>query len=694
MTDDDLEALRADLARHTGTARTRPLITLGNALAERYWRVAPGTSAGEPYLNEAIHVIDEAYGYLEPGQFLRGQVASQLGWLIGNRHAVHGGPEQDRERGIRLLEEALTFPQLPQMLQTLARLVLGQLLLSRAIRSLQSGDSAMRVMRSGLSGEEAADADRAVECFRQVVDGPAAVAESTVVARMMLTVAEGLRALAGGLGGGLGSLDITPMIQALAALQNAQQQGAMRMPGYPLGFTPSFLDADKLGTVDPIERPVAVVDGAPPATSPPPPPQQPAKPPVSATTLRAALLGKLPGRGFAAILSLLSEGARIPAIDTVDELVALGSSLVEAPGAVGTDHLLLAVTLYLRSRVDGGGWGDNGADDTRAAGDSLLAAAVALVAESADAVAVAFRLATVLDERLPVRNIRTRLSEAFETVTEALRQVGADGLIYPTSGDMLLLSSVSGRFEYAAAGSRLPARVLVAGDGPIPDEPTVSYVGSGAQVVALANRTRLPLTESAVFVANPRRDRKQATLDALVLRRTFYVRSTGLGETAENGDGVGTPDEVRARLNASMLHLGCGVSAEGGLELAGPAVLNLAEIASANPAKAGGLAVLPPTPTGAATLTEALLASRFVGVIGFRDPVPDHQTASLIYLLLHAHLVDEGRDPASAVKEVRCWMADPHRKPPDYLPTWCETMAADADMADPAYWGTLIYSGV
>jgi len=135
------------------------------------------------------------------------------------------------------------------------------------------------------------------------------------------------------------------------------------------------------------------------------------------------------------------------------------------------------------------------------------------------------------------------------------------------------------------------------------------------------------------------------------------------------------------------------VSAEGGLELAGPAVLDPVEIATGNPAKACGLAVLPPTATGAAALTEALLTSRFLGVIGFRDPVPD-QIASLMYFLLHAQLIDEGRDPASAVKAVRNWMRDPHRKPPAYLPTWCEVLARDPDMADPAYWGALIYSGV
>jgi hypothetical protein len=697
MTDDSLEVLRANLARHTKKARTRPLVELGQALADRYWRVGPRSPEGGPYLDEAIEVTDEAYGHLEPGEFLRGQVAGRLGWLIGFRHMMHGSPESDRERGIDLLEEALTFPQQPQIIQSCVRFTLGQLLLSRVTRTMQSGDFAMRAMRAGLSREEMATADRAVACFREILDGPASSAEITSLARTMLGVAEAAQTLAGGLGGGPGGLDLGRMMQALAALQNAQQQAAARPAGVGLGRMPNFFDfdADTIANADPLERPVAVVDGTRPDAPTPPRPRPQAAPRVPAATLRKALLDKLPGPDdLAGVLAMLDEGATPPGVDTVDELVALGSSLVEAPGAAGTDHLLLAVALHLRGVVDdGGGWGDGGADDVRAEGDSLLAAAGALAAAPADTVAVAFRLATLLDERLPGRDIRTRLGEGFATVTEALRTVGADGLVYPASGEMLLLSSATGRISYAASGSGLPARVLVAGAGPIPGEPTVSYVGSGAQVLELAGRTRLPLTGSAVFVTNPRHDRKQATFDAMALRRTFYPRSTGLGETAENVDGAGTPDEVRTRLNASMLHLGCGVSVEGGLELAGPDVLGPAEIAAGTPAEVGGLAVLPPTATGAAALTEALLASRFVGVIGFREPVPD-LIASLMYFLLHAHLVDEGRDPASAVKAVRSWMADPHRKPPDHLPAWCEAMAADPDMDDPAYWGPLIHSGV
>ena len=98
----------------------------------------------------------------------------------------------------------------------------------------------------------------------------------------------------------------------------------------------------------------------------------------SADALRTQLLARLPGPGFGPLLGLLDDAAPPPAVDTVDELVALAGALVEAPGGVGTDPLLLAVALYLRSLVDDGGWDDGDVDDVRAAADRLLAAADAL----------------------------------------------------------------------------------------------------------------------------------------------------------------------------------------------------------------------------------------------------------------------------------------------------------------------------
>lgn len=704
MNDDGLDALRATVEQCTGTARTQPLTRLGQALASRYWQVGPGSPAAQPYLDEAIQVLGEAYGHLESGQLLRGMQAGLLGWLLGTRHVAHGSPVADREQGIVLLDEALGFPRLPPMLQLLCRLVLGQLLLSRVTAGMQSGDFALQALRSGLSGEEKASADRAVACLREVVDAPAASAEIMSLARTMLGLAETLQTLAGGLGGGPAGLDLGRMMQALAGLQNLQRQSAASPPGAGFGRVPNPFDfvADDLAALDPLARPVTIMDGAVPAEATVPRDGEPAArldglsspPRVPAGTFRAALLGMLPGPDFAAVHELLDDGAAELGAQTVDELVALASSLVDAPDAVGTDHLLLAVGMYLRSVVDaGGGWGGDSedVDDVRAARESLLAAADAVAGEPAEAVTVAFRLATLLDAKQPAGGVRAQLAERFAGVTEALRAVGADGLLYLADGQMLLLSAETG--SLAPAGASVPTRILVAGHGRTPDGPIVSHVRSGAQVIDLARRIRRPLTEAAVFVANPRGDRQQASMDALLLRRTFYPRSTGLGETVENVDGDGTPDEVGTRLDASMLHLGCGVTADGSLELAGPAVLGPAEIAAGSPVALGGLAVLPPAATGTTALTEALLASRFTGVVRFRDTLPD-EVASLVYLVLHSQLIDAGSDPASAVAAVRSWLADPHRTAPDYLPTWLAATASDPHLAESDYRDALVYHGL
>lgn len=213
---------------------------------------------------------------------------------------------------------------------------------------------------------------------------------------------------------------------------------------------------------------------------------------------------------------------------------------------------------------------------------------------------VAFRLATLVDESRSAQGVRNRLAERFADVVKALRTVRAYGLLYASGDHRLLLSGTTG--SLAPAGSDLPGRILVAGDVPLPDGPTVSFIRSGAQLVDLASRTRRRVGDDAVFIANPRGDRRQASMDALLLRRTFYPQSTGLGDTGENTSGPGTPDEVPARLGASLLHLGCGVTADGGLELAGSAVLEPSEITAGPSATAGGLAVLP-SANGVAALT-------------------------------------------------------------------------------------------
>jgi|GEM_PF-6171583 len=88
----DLDALRAEVARHRGPARARPLVALGQALVMEYWWLGPGKPGVEPYLVEALPVYDEAYGHLEAGSFMRGQVAGQHGLLLAAQHLAHQSP--------------------------------------------------------------------------------------------------------------------------------------------------------------------------------------------------------------------------------------------------------------------------------------------------------------------------------------------------------------------------------------------------------------------------------------------------------------------------------------------------------------------------------------------------------------------------------------------------------------------------
>jgi len=223
----------------------------------------------------------------------------------------------------------------------------------------------------------------------------------------------------------------------------------------------------------------------------------------------------------------------------------------------------------------------------------------------------------------------------------------------------------------------------------------VSRVPTAARLVTLAARERRPLAEAVVFVADPRGDRPAAGGDALVLRRTFFSRSTGLGGTLESCNGAGSPDEVTAQLGASLLHLGCGITRDGDLELGDGAVLPVATIAAGPPAGTGGVAVLPPPAAGCpgtAALTDALLTSRCTGVIGFREPVAD-ALASLLYFVLYTRLVDERRDPADAVAAVRRWLADPDRTLPEHLPSWYAATPAEADLPGLARRDVLVLHG-
>jgi len=650
---DEITALEAELAGLTKEARTQPLLHLGQLYSQRWSRAGMGSTVALPYLEKSIRAYDEGYGYLRPDDALRGHVACQLGVLYGIRHNVHGGSVQDAEKGIRLIEESFESVTLRPIAVATGRMVLGQLYFSRSLRGFQSPDLIMSVMRSGAQSANLADIDRADDCFRKILSAPAVPKEAATTAQVMLTMTDAIRTLLGGLGG-QGNPDLGRMMDAMAKMQNLQQPGrGLTMPGVEPS---SLLDFEWTSRIDPLDLPVAIVTGVEPEENFVPR----ARPTltVDVDAMRKALKEMLPEGGlYESVVSLL-RSEELPA--GIDDFVSLATSIVHSEGtATGTDHFLLAVGLQLRSRRDDdGGWGaqdgedeDIDSGDVRAAMASLLTAAETIPGEQPDGVPALLFLATLLPGEVLIG-----LAERFTEVTVALRAIGAETLFFPEPAGALCLDSLTGRLEPAVAQPGVRTVVVVGEDAPhAAEDQIVSYVASTNQVLDLVRRKVRPVTEAPVFIANPRGDREGATISTMLLRRSFYPLSAGFGRLIENADGIGTPDEVRAHADASMLHLACGITTTGALELAGAAELDVSALTTSR----GGLVILPPGHF--LPQADTLLGAGYTSVIGWRRPVPE-PTAALMLFVLHAELVDNGRSPAAAVRAVRRWYRAPDRK--------------------------------
>ncbi|GID65577.1 hypothetical protein Acy02nite_34580 [Actinoplanes cyaneus] len=701
----------------------RALVEHGADLTNRYLRAGPGSAAARPHLDEAITVLEKAYQRIEPAETLRGQVAAQLGWLHGMRHLAHGGAAGDRTAAVHLLDESLGFPGQSPVLAGGSKLILGQLLMA----GMTAGMTSPGAFLQGGRADGAGDADRAIALFREVADGPPVSAELTSSARTLLTVAEALHGMLGGPGG----MDLGKLTRAFGAMQSFQQQmrgGGMTPPPMPdpsvfipaarkpadapavpgpteatatprptepaamprpTESTATPRSAEPTATPRPaeatVESPgswhpfderdqpdlpfdpgrVAVVDGPVPTGGPEP---RPRPAPIPAT----------PAADLRALLETCSEA--------IDERVALTAAIAAAPGNRPADELALADALIARHQVgDGSGWPD-GPDDLAIAARCLDRIAAGLPGLPPADVELAARVAAALPGTTP-------LESAFADVATAMRDAGLKALVYPSAA----LTS-AGDWEPVAPGADWTGRVATT--TPIGGTAAVSHVPTAARLLTLIRRGRRPIAEAVVFVANPRGDRENATMDALRLRRAFHPRSTGLGVTIEQTDGDATPDRVAAHLNASLLHLGCGVTATGDLELAGGALLTPAAIAKSAtaesaaapgpggvailPPRPGGVAILPPDPVALSSLADALLTGGFTSVIGFAGAVPD-RVASLVYWMLHAALVDDGHEPAEAVAAVRAWLRDTGRKPPELLAAEYRSITATVDLSDPAH---------
>ncbi|MFI5911027.1 hypothetical protein [Dactylosporangium sp. NPDC051541] len=667
---DAMDALRDDLRGLEGAARTRPLMELGRLLADDYWRKGPGSPAALPSLHEAVDVLDEAYQYLDPADVLRGNVAGMLGGLYAVRHVAHAGAVQDRERGIFLLEETLSFPTLPAVLHNFSRVYLGQLYMRRAMDSMQ-GEAVMQAMLTGRPPATAADADRAVACFRAILDAPVRNAELIKVAEAMLTAAEAVQTLMGGFGGGPGGFDLGRMMAAVERMQGLQQQaaGAGGVPFMP--SVPNIFDADDLARRDPLDRPTTVMTGAVPAPEFVPKPR-PAPVAVDVDGARRDLAARL-DRAGGARAALDSAGP-----PDLDDLVALATTVVHG-GGTGADRVRLALVLHLRAvAAEDDEWG-GAAQDTEAAAEALAAAGAVPDGDVELALELAARLG------------RPQLAAgAVAPVAAALRTIGAGALVLPLGGRVLVVDAATG--GVAAAPAELPERIVVVGDDAAGwgGDRVVSTVASLAQLVRLAARAPRPVTGDAVFVADPRGERgglEWASVETMLLRRLLYPRSIGLGHTVEYVDGPGTADEVRAHLGASMLFLGCGIAPPGVLRLAGPTELDLTTLTGA---PSGGLAILPPL-EGFPAVADALLAAGFTGVVGWRRPVPAPVATALLFLL-HLRLVDDGLAPAEAVRAVRAHVCAADPKPVPGLPDHHAATLAAGDASE--YLDDFEYRGI
>ncbi|MGI5243741.1 hypothetical protein [Dactylosporangium sp. CA-139066] len=371
--DDRLTALRDRLTGLSGAARIQPLLELGQALADRYWRTGPGRPAGRPDLDAAIEACREAHRLLDPAAAVRGNVAANTGWLLGIRYTVHGSAQPDREAAITLLEEALSSATVAPVLAAMARVVVAQLYLGRVVEELRTLDAG-RLM-NGARPTTGADADRAAARLREVLAGPAMNAEITTAAEGMLPMAEALETMLAGLGGGgLPTFDLDRLAKAMAAAEKLRRGMGGVPPAASSTTSPAPFLSAAIAAADPLDYPVAVVrDASPPKTAtvprprPAPPPSatpSPATPPPAAPApadaARAAARRRLSSLAGAAgaqpweqALSVLLAGPGEHPRAVVDAFAGAAANAVDLAGEPdGVDHLVLATALYLRDDDD------------------------------------------------------------------------------------------------------------------------------------------------------------------------------------------------------------------------------------------------------------------------------------------------------------------------------------------------------
>ncbi|MGX7826039.1 hypothetical protein ACTG9Q_13190 [Actinokineospora sp. 24-640] len=409
MLDDQIAGLRAELAGLRGAVRLEPLIRLAKALAERSMRNRPGTPAAIPDLSSAIEVMDEAHGLVAATDPANASASGVLGYLLGLR-ATQTGDERDRERAIILLDGAVDAPHLPVAFVAVARIVLGTQYLTRAMAPMARlvSMSPMDMFAARASGGSTADLDRAERHLHAARAAGSADGAVNEFIDAILTMCKTMRVL---LGGGLGGMDFTELTRAFTTMRDLQQRAgpSAGIPG-TVGMPDllSLARTDIFATLDPLTLPVPVVEGRVTEAEAPVVPQPDPVAPVEAGGLRRKLRellipGTDDGEAWEAMAALLLPDAPVLAVADVDEAVALATSVLDHadgadPDGAGPawDWFLLAVSLHLRDRVDGGG------GDRAAGAEALLGAARKVPMGHPAALVVLRSLGAFLDRERPM----------------------------------------------------------------------------------------------------------------------------------------------------------------------------------------------------------------------------------------------------------------------------------------------------
>ncbi|WP_117212338.1 hypothetical protein [Allorhizocola rhizosphaerae] len=436
MSKEVIARLRAELDLLAGPARLPVLVQLGQALIGEYQKTGAGTPAAKPDLDASIDALNEAYGHTQLDDPMRGMVAALLGYQLSIRFAAHGGSERDRDTAIHVLEEALSFPNLTPVMRGMTLLMLGQTYLAKASVYLQvSGFGLPALSPGGTPAQGVADVDRAVTHLRELADGPPLNEQMISGARTLLEMAEVLRTVLTAAGGGPLGADIGRLSGALATMQNLT--GRMRQGAQGYGLSPTGIPSlAALLATDPQERPLPYVQGAAPV-APQVVPAAPVAPPAPAVgDLRRKLHEMLPGHGdsngavWLSAARLLLSGTPPLDITTVDDMVALASTLVEgAPASRGSeqervghavDAYILAVAFLLRDRLDESSEGE----DRRAGAEELLSAARDIPLDHPAATVILRSLGAFLDQDRPMDGVLSTVAGGFADRLDGALAVG------------------------------------------------------------------------------------------------------------------------------------------------------------------------------------------------------------------------------------------------------------------------------